>query len=54
MPGVLQQVVDRQLVGLQSMECWSEDGEKVDVVRHAVTALSKKKLMQKRVALGDY
>ncbi|KAN0117045.1 hypothetical protein V8E51_003022 [Hyaloscypha variabilis] len=52
MPGVLQQVVDRQLVGLQSMECWGEDGEKVDVVRHAVTALSKKKLMRKRVTLG--
>jgi hypothetical protein len=55
MPVVLQQVIDRQLVGIQSMECWwGADGEKVDVVRHAVTALSKKELMQKRVALGDY
>ncbi|KAE9376616.1 hypothetical protein N431DRAFT_367740, partial [Stipitochalara longipes BDJ] len=36
-PGVLQKVAERQLVGLQSMECWVEGEEKKDVVRHKMT-----------------
>ena len=51
-PGLRKEVIVRQLVGLQSMECGAEGEEKKDVVRYKEKGEDEKKQWQILLRVG--